>query len=259
MTEEIHSAYQTLELPIGANLPQVQKAWRKMVQVWHPDRVAHNPDLQRQVEERTKQINNARDILERYLIDGDIPRSRPRPSAQSRKQESQKRTRQQETASEDAQSSQTHERENRQEQTTKPFEEESLAVKIGGIIRIIFAIIFGAIIGYFIGGAIVVLLDWMIEAASGWSFIDRAKPWIETFPIKALIPVLILTLLSKNDIAEDLDWFGYTFFSACGSTIGGMIGGVIGNEMGIAGTTFIGMLFGACFCLAVRVHLWSRE
>ena len=248
MTEEIHSAYQTLELPDGANLTQVQKARRELMKVWHPDLVAHNPDLQRQAEERTKQINNAYDILERYLLDGDIPRPRPRPSKQSKKQESQQqtrrprsrpskqskkqesqkrtrqtrsrpskqskkqesqqRTRQQKTASEDAHSSQTHEEENRQKQTTKPFQEKSLAAKIGGIIRIIFVIIFGAIIGYFAGGVIVSLLDWMIEAVSGWSFIDRANLWSETFSSKTLIIVpLIVTFLSiaEKSIGSDGD------------------------------------------------------
>lgn len=241
MTEEIHNAYQTLELPDGAGLPQVQKAWRKLAMVWHPDRFPNNPDLQREAEERTKQINNAYDILKRYLKDGDIPRPRPRPSKQSKKQESQKRTRQtrsrpstqsqqqesqkqtrqsrsrpskqsqkqksqkrtrqKETTSEDAQSSQTHEEENRQEQTTKPFQEKSLAAKIGGII---FAIIFGAIIGYFIGGSIVFLLDWIIEAVSGWSFVDRANPWNEIFSSKTLtliIVPLIVTFLIRIIIA----------------------------------------------------------
>lgn len=256
MTEEIRNAYQTLELPNGANLPQVQKARRKMAMVWHPDRVAHNPDLQRQAEERTKQINNAYDILKRYLIDGDIPRSRPRPSTQSQKQESQKQTRQQNTASEDAQSSQTDERENRQKQTTKPFQEKSLDAKIGGIIRIIFVIIFSAIIGHFTGRAIVSLLDWMIEAVSGWSFIDRANLWSEIFPSKTLIIVpLIATFIYIIDIAEDEDWIGYTFFGVCGGTIGGMIGGIIGNEIGIAGiATYIGVVLGVCLgCVIVSI------
>lgn len=245
MTEEIRNAYQTLELPTGDNLPQVQKAWREMVQVWHPDRFPHNPNLQRKAQERTKQINNAYDVLKRYLKDGDIPRSRPRPSKQSQKQKSQQRTHQQKTASEDAQSSQTHEEENRQEQTTKPFQEKSLAAKIGGIIRIIFAIIFGAIIGHFIGLALVSLLGWMIEAVSGWPFIDRANLWSETFPNKTLIIVpLIVTFIYIIDIAEDEDWIGYTFFGVCG--------GVIGNEMGSAGiATFIGaVLGGACLVVA---------
>ena len=299
MSEEIHSAYQTLELPTGASLPQVQKAWRKLAMVWHPDRFPHNSDLQREAEERTKQINNAYDILKRYLKDGDIPRPRPRPSAQSqnkeseqrtsqprsrpskqsqkqkgqqqtrrprsrsskqskkqesqkqtrqprsrpskqsRKQESQKQTRQRKT--DDAHSSQTHEEEDRQKQTTKPFKEKSLAAKIGGIIRIIFVIIFGAIIGYFIGGSIVFLLDWMIEAVSGWSFIDGANPWIETFPSKTLIIVPIIVtflgriittaMLAENqrkfiDSAEGC--FTYTFIGTLYGTIGGMIGSGMG-------------------------------
>ena len=275
MTEEIHSAYQTLELPDGANLPQVEKARRELMKVWHPDLVAHNPDLQRQAEERTKQINNAYDILERYLIDGDIPRSRsskqsqkqeseqqtrrprsrPRPSKQSRKQKSQKQTRQQKTASEDAHSSQTHEEENRQKQTTKPSKEESLTA-------IIFSIIFGATIGYFTGGAIVsfpFVLDWMIEAVSGWSFFDRANPWIETFPSKTLIIVpLIITFLGRivsAMLAEDQrkfigsaeDWFEYTFGVVGTGTFFGTIGGINGNEIAM----FIGAVFGACLgCLS---------
>lgn len=274
MTEEIHSAYQTLELSNGANLTQVQKAWRKLAMVWHPDRFSAGSDLQREAEERTKQINNAYDILKSYLKDGDIPRSRPRPSAQSqnkeseqrtrqprsrsskqsKKQESQKRTRQRETTAEDAHSSQTHERKNRQEQTTKPPQEESFAA-------IIFSIIFGATIGYFTGGAIVsfpFVLDWMIEAVSGWSFFDRANPWIETFPSKTLIIVpLIVTFLGRiisAMLAEDQrkfigsaeDWFGYTLGVVGTGTFFGTIGGINGNEIAM----FIGSVFGACLgCL----------
>ena len=260
MTEEIHNAYQMLELPIGANLPQVQKAWREMVQVWHPDRFPNNPDLQRKAEERTKQINNAADILERYLIDGDIPR--PRPSAQSQKQETEQRTRQQETAAEDAQSSQTHEQENRQKQTTKPFQEKSLDAKIGGIILIIFAIIFGAIAGYFIGGAMISLphvLDWMIEAVSGWSFIDGANPWIETFPSKTLIIVpLIVTFLGRiitsamlaENQREFIDSAEGCFIYTFTGMLYGTIGGIIGSEMGDTGI-FIGAVLGACLVVFV--------
>ena len=274
MTEEIHSAYQTLELPIGADLPQVQKAWREMVQVWHPDRFRDGSDLQRKAEERTKQINNARDILKRYLIDGDIPRSRPRPSKQSRKQESQKQTsrprprpstqsrkqesqqqtRRQETTSEDAHSSQTHEEEDLAVKIGAKI--GILAAKIGGVIRIIFAIIYGAIIGHFIPGVLVSLLhvlDWMIEAVSGWSFIDSANPWIETFPSKTLIIVpIIVTFLGRiisAMLAEDQrkfigsaeDWFLCTF----AVVLAGTFGGIFGSGMGSIGI-FIGAVLGAC-------------
>ncbi|MCS1407663.1 MAG: Chaperone protein DnaJ [Verrucomicrobia subdivision 3 bacterium] len=78
MTDEIRRAYQTLELEPGATLPQVQKAWRQLVQVWHPDRFAANPDLQRKAQERMQATNQAHDILQRYLKHGETPRSRPR-------------------------------------------------------------------------------------------------------------------------------------------------------------------------------------
>ena len=97
--------------------------------------------------------------------------------------------------------------------------------------------------------AIVSLLDWMIEEVSGWSFIDRANLWSETFLSKTLIILpLILTFfsISGKSIGSDGDaWFGYTFVGVCGGTIGGMIGGLIGNEMGSAGiATYIGAFFG---------------
>ncbi len=328
MTEEIRNAYQMLELPDGTNLPQIQKAWREMVTVWHPDRFPNNPDLQRKAEERTKQINNAYDILKRYLINGDIPRSRPRPSTQSqkqesqkrtrqprsrsskqsrkqesqkqtrqprsrsskqsrkqesqkqtrqprsrsskqsRKQESQKRTRQQETASEDAQSSQTYEEENRQKQTPKPKKEKSPAAKNGEIIG---AIIFGAIGGYFVGGVIGSLpfvLDWMIEAVSGWSFIDGANPWRETFPSKTLIIVpLIVTFLSRiisamlaeNErklIGSDEDW--YWFASTFLGGFVGTIGGIIGSGMGDTGI-FIGAFLGTFLGTRLACSIFSED
>ena len=324
MTEEIHNAYQTLELPIGANLPQAQKAWREMVQVWHPDRFPHNPDLQSKAQERTKQINNAYDILKRYLKDGEIPRSRPRPSKQSKKQESQQqtrrprsrpskqskkqesqkqtrqtrsrsskqsqkqenqqRTRQQETASEDAQSSQTHEQENRQKQTTKPFQEKSLAAKIGGIIRIIFAIISGYAIGGFIGmilGALGNLPFLMIGLLlSGWSIFDRIdEPMGEDtfFFYMILVPFIVIffgriidTICAKRQrkpfIGIHEDWFAYTTIGMCGGAIGCSVCGtpviLIGNEAISSNlAAFIGAAVGARLACRwyVRRHLEEEK
>ena len=87
----------------------------------------------------------------------------------------------------------------------------------------------------------------MIEAASGWSFIDRANPWIETFPNKTLILFTIIAIFNRI-VDEDVDWFRYIFFFVCGGTIGG----VIDNEMGSAGiATLIGTLLGgACLVAA---------
>lgn len=267
MTEKIRNAYQTLELPIGANLTQVQKARRELMKVWHPDFVAHNPDLQRQAEERSKQINNAYDILERYLIDGEIPR--PRSSTQSRKQKSEQRTNQQETDAEDAHSSQTH-------------EEEDLAVKIGakigilaakisGIIRIIFAIIFGGIVGC-IGGYLIIFIlfrpiDWMIEAVSGWSLLDNLDRSVEPvgdgyfiFTVFAILVSFIVTffgriidtILAKRQnrpfIGIHEGWFAYTTIGVSCGMIDGMVCGllvaIISNE-GIS--TSIAVVIGAAW------------
>ena len=314
MTEEIHSAYQRLELPIGANLPQVQKAWREMVTVWHPDRFPNNPDLQRKAEERTKQINNAYDILKRYLKDGDIPRSRPRASKQTRKQESekqnrqsrsrprpssqsqkqesqqrtrqtrshsskqskkresQKRNRQQETASEDAQSSQTHEEENRQEQTTKPPQEESFTAKNGGIVGIIFGIIFSGVGGCLISMLVIFifpklfkLIDWMIEAVSGWSLLDSldsiGAPLGERFSfiifddlfIFVILVSLIVTFFAFfGRIIDTEEWFGYTIVGVFSGMIGGMVCGLLVHTIGnVAISTNIAAGIGA----AVGAHL----
>ena len=254
------------------------------MKVWHPDFVAHNPDLQRQAEERSKQINNAYDILERYLIDGDIPRPRPRPPTQSQKQESEQRTRQQEAASEDAHSSQTHEEENRQKQTTEPFEEESLAAEIGAvlrfigtIIRIIFAIIFGVYIGVLIGTLLSSLPLVMIEAVSGWSIIDRMEEeWvIFNFVMLASLIVTVFgriidTIWAKRQnrpfIGIHKGWFTYTTIGGCGGTIGGIVCGlsvsIIGNEaVSTRIATFIGAVLGARLACryAVRRHLKKKK
>ncbi|MCS1407836.1 MAG: Secretory immunoglobulin A-binding protein EsiB [Verrucomicrobia subdivision 3 bacterium] len=106
MTDEIQRAYQTLGLEPGATLPQVKEAWRDLIQVWHPDRFPNNPNLQRKAQEQTKDLNEARDALKRYLVNGETPRQRPRPNpsttqrqrrqAERRRQEEEQRRKQQE-------------------------------------------------------------------------------------------------------------------------------------------------------------------
>ncbi|HPW35939.1 MAG: chaperone protein DnaJ [Syntrophorhabdus sp. PtaB.Bin027] len=43
----------------GASLEEVKQAYKDLVNVWHPDRFAHNPRLQKKAEEKLKQINAA--------------------------------------------------------------------------------------------------------------------------------------------------------------------------------------------------------
>ena len=54
---------QVLGLPSGASKDQIKQAYHDLVKVWHPDRFAHDPRLQKQAEEKLKDINEAHDVL----------------------------------------------------------------------------------------------------------------------------------------------------------------------------------------------------
>ncbi len=63
---ELHDAYELLELPPGADWEAVKKKHRFLSTVWHPDRMA-SEDFKRQAEDKLKAINNARDILKKHF------------------------------------------------------------------------------------------------------------------------------------------------------------------------------------------------
>jgi hypothetical protein len=48
-----------LEIEPGATIPEMRQAYRDLVNVWHPDRFAHNPRLRKKAEEKLKEINQA--------------------------------------------------------------------------------------------------------------------------------------------------------------------------------------------------------
>ena len=54
--------YQILELSPDASQDEIQKQWRFLVQVWHPDKFA-NLDHKRRVEEKFKEITEAYEVL----------------------------------------------------------------------------------------------------------------------------------------------------------------------------------------------------
>jgi curved DNA-binding protein CbpA len=58
----IDESYKILGLQPGASIDEVKAARNEMLEVWHPDRFQHKPDLARKATEQTKQINNAYDI-----------------------------------------------------------------------------------------------------------------------------------------------------------------------------------------------------
>ena len=57
--------YEILQLRPGASPSQIQQAYRDLVRVWHPDRFAHDPRLQKIAEHKLKEINAAYIALEK--------------------------------------------------------------------------------------------------------------------------------------------------------------------------------------------------
>jgi len=64
---KLQRCFEILKLNSDASLGEVNRAYRDMVNIWHPDRFAHNPRLKQKVEEQLKEINIARDILLKFF------------------------------------------------------------------------------------------------------------------------------------------------------------------------------------------------
>jgi cytochrome c-type biogenesis protein CcmH/NrfG len=74
MTPDLQNAYRTLEVSPGAAPEEIRRAYILLVNVWHPDRFAHEPRLRTRAEERLKALNRA------YAIIHDAPvRDEPAP------------------------------------------------------------------------------------------------------------------------------------------------------------------------------------
>ena len=68
---------QILGLSSGASQEEIRQAYHDLVKVWHPDRFAHDPRLQKQAEEKLKLINEAHDLLTGARVQAGRPSARP--------------------------------------------------------------------------------------------------------------------------------------------------------------------------------------
>lgn len=64
---EIAKHYKTLDLPHGADFPEVKKAFRAMMRKYHPDMHSASPEKQKAAAELTKQLTVAYNALELHL------------------------------------------------------------------------------------------------------------------------------------------------------------------------------------------------
>ena len=56
-----------LDLTPPVAMTDLKESYKDLVQVWHPDRFAHNPRLRLRAEEKIKMINLAYETLDRFL------------------------------------------------------------------------------------------------------------------------------------------------------------------------------------------------
>ena len=59
----IEEAYRLLELTSSASDEELKAAHRELTKVWHPDRFASDPAMQRRAEEKLKVINEAYEVI----------------------------------------------------------------------------------------------------------------------------------------------------------------------------------------------------
>lgn len=65
-TANYEECFNTLELKFGASINEINKAWRRLSKIYHPDKHNQNPHYYYKALERQKKINIARDILHRW-------------------------------------------------------------------------------------------------------------------------------------------------------------------------------------------------
>ncbi len=83
---DLREAYVELELPIGAGEEAVREARKTLAKVWHPDRHANDPKLQKKAEAKLAEINTAFELIRAAKFPASIPeparaRATPRPAA----------------------------------------------------------------------------------------------------------------------------------------------------------------------------------
>ena len=66
-------------MPPGASMEELKTAYRDLVKVWHPDRFAGNPRLQRKAQEKLKEINLAYERLQSRSTSPASPAPPPPP------------------------------------------------------------------------------------------------------------------------------------------------------------------------------------
>lgn len=63
---DLHKAYSILGLEPGSSMESIQRRYKRLIMVWHPDRF-QNAEGKSDAEEELKKINNAKDLLKKHF------------------------------------------------------------------------------------------------------------------------------------------------------------------------------------------------
>ena len=66
---DLHTAYSILGLEPGSSMDVIQRRYKRLIMVWHPDRF-QNAEGKSDAEEELKKINNAKDLLAKHFAGG---------------------------------------------------------------------------------------------------------------------------------------------------------------------------------------------
>lgn len=66
----LDDCYRLLDLDPGASDEELKRAYRDLTKIWHPDRFAHDPSVQRKAQEKLKAINEAYQTVRAARADG---------------------------------------------------------------------------------------------------------------------------------------------------------------------------------------------
>jgi len=81
--DDLNKSYEMLGVVFGASEDDIKHAYRDLVQVWHPDRFAHNPSLQEKAQEKLKEINVAYDKIKSHTSASNNNHESSKPSSSS--------------------------------------------------------------------------------------------------------------------------------------------------------------------------------